>query len=142
MLLNWSGSSAGMESDIVLEGFQLSEQTHGIRYMHIIGDGDSSVMTTLQQSVVYGPLIQKIECANHACKGYRSRLEKLAADHPEFRGRRGLTKRAMQRLTVGACFRMHSEAGNIQQLRHDLRNGPTVGLVTTVNATLHFVTLD
>ena len=50
----------------------------------------------------------------------------------------------MQRLTVGACvaIRMHSEAGNIQQLRHDLRNGPTVCLVTTVNATLHFESLD
>ena len=112
--------------------------------MRIIGEGDSLVMVTLQPSVVYGPLIQTIECANHACKGCRSRLEKLAADHLEFRGRGGLTKRAMQRLTVGACvaIRMHSETGNIQQLRHDLRNGPTVCLVTTVNATLHFVTLD
>jgi len=32
----------------------------------------------------------------------------------------------MHRLTVGArvAIRMHSETGNIQQLRHDLRNGP------------------
>ena len=67
---NWSGSSAAMESDIVLEGFRLSKQTHSIRYMRVIGDGDSSVMATLQQSVVYGPFIQKIECANHDCKGY------------------------------------------------------------------------
>ena len=50
----------------MLEGFRLSEQTHGIRYMRIIGDGDSSVMATLQQSVVFGPLIQRIECAHHA----------------------------------------------------------------------------
>ena len=109
----------------MLEGFRLSEQTHSIRYMCVIGDGDSSVMATVQQSVVYGPFIQKIECANHVCKGYRSRLETLAADHPEFRGRGGLTKRAMQRLTVGArvAIRMHSKTGNVQQLRHDLRNG-------------------
>ncbi len=116
-----------MESDIALECFRLSEQTHGIRYMRIISDGDSLVMATLQQSVFNGPFTQKIECANHACKGCRSRLEMLAADHLEFRGRGGLTKRAMQRLTVGArvAIRMHSETGNIQQLRHDLRNGPT-----------------
>ena len=113
----------------MLEGFQLSEQTHGIRFMHIISDGDSLVMVTLQQSVVNGPFIQKIECAHHACKGYRSRLEKLAADHLEFRGRGGLTKRAMHRLTVGArvAIRMHSDSDNIQQLRHDLRNGPIYG---------------
>ena len=50
----------------------------------------------------------------------------MAADHPEFRGREGLTKRAMQRLTVGThvAIRMHVKIGNIQQLRHDLRNGP------------------
>ena len=108
---NWSGSSAAMESDIALERFRLSEQTHGIRYMRIISDGDSLVMATLQQSVFNGPFTQKIECANHACKGCRSRLEMLAADHLEFRGRGGLTKQAMQRLTVGArvAIRMHSE---------------------------------
>ena len=63
--LNWSSSSPAMESDIVLEGFRLSEQTHGIRCMRIIGDGDSLVIASLQQSVVYAPFIQKIECANH-----------------------------------------------------------------------------
>ena len=32
----------------------------------------------------------------------------------------------MQRLTIGACLaiKMHSKAGNMRQLRHDLRNGP------------------
>ena len=89
---NWSGLSAAMESDIVLEGFRLSEQTHGIRYIRVIGDGDRSVLATLQQSVIYGPFSQKIECANHVCKGYQSRLEKLAADHSEFQDRGGITK--------------------------------------------------
>ena len=123
---NWSGSSAAMESEILVEGFRLSEQAHGIRYMHVIGDGDSSLMANLQQSVAYGPFITKIECANHVCKSYRSRLEKLAKDHPEFRGRGGLTQRIMQRLTVGArlAIKMHSKTGNVTQLRHDLRNGP------------------
>ena len=112
--------------------------------MRIIGDGDSLVMATLQQSVVYGPFIQKIECANHACKGYRSRLEKLAADHLEFRGRGGLTKRAMQRLTVGAhvAIRMHSKTGIYNSLGMTSETVQTMCLVTTVNATLHFVSLD
>lgn len=123
---NWEGSSSSMESDIVAEGFRLSEQHHGVRYMRVTADGDSSLMSTLIQSVPYGPFIQKVECANHACKCYRSRLEALAKDHPEFRGKGGLTKRAIQRLTIGAriAIRMHSSTGNVQQLRHDLRNGP------------------
>ena len=60
---NWLGSSASMETfKIVYEGFCLSERHHGMRYMHVTADGDSSVMATLQ-SVPYGPFIQKIECA-------------------------------------------------------------------------------
>jgi hypothetical protein len=123
---NWSLSSTAMESDMVAEGFRLSERQHGLRYMRLAGDGDSSVLYTIATTVPYGPHVKKIECANHACKGYRSRLEKLAKDHPEFRGKGGLTKRVIQRLTVGARFaiRTHSKTGNIHQLRHDLRNGP------------------
>ena len=97
-----------------------------MRYMRLIGDGDSSVMANISTTVPYGPFVQKIECANHACKCYRSRLEALAKDHPEFRGKGGLTKRVIQRLTVGArvAIRMHNKTGNVQQLRHDLRNAP------------------
>lgn len=74
---NWSGSSASMETDIVSKGFRLLEKHHGVRYMRVTADGDSSVMATLIQSVLYGPFIQKIDCANHACKCYR------AKDHPK-----------------------------------------------------------
>ena len=92
----------------------------------VIDDGDSSVMANIRQYVVYGPFVEKVECANHACKCYRNRLEELAKDHPEFRGRGGLTKRAMQQLTTGVrvAIKMHSETGDVQQLRKDLRNGP------------------
>ena len=76
---NWSGLSAAMESDIVLESFRLSEQTHSIRYIRIIGDGDRSVLATLQQSVIYGPFIQKIECANHVCKGVSIKARKVGS---------------------------------------------------------------
>ena len=55
--------------------------------MHLIGDGDSSVMANISTTVPYGPFVQKVECANHTCKSYRSHLEALAKDHPEFCGR-------------------------------------------------------
>ena len=84
-------------------------------------------MATIVQTVPYGMFVEKIECANHACKGYGGPLEELVKKHSEYRGKGGrLTKRVIQRLTVGAwiAIRMHSETGNVQQLRHDLRNGP------------------
>ena len=69
---NWDGSSAAMESDIISEGFRLSESMYGLRYMRIVGDGDSSVMSTIVQTVPYGMFVTKIECANHACNEHRS----------------------------------------------------------------------
>ena len=139
---NWTGSSAAMESDIIAEGFRLSEQLYGLRYMFVIGDGDSSVMATICQSVLYGVYVNKIECANHACKAYRSRLEALAKDNPQFRGKGGLTKKAIQRLTIGArmAIKMHSSTHNINQLRHDLRNGPSHVFGDHSNCTSQFCT--
>ena len=124
---NWNGSSAAMESDMIAEGLRLSEKMYNLRYMFVIGDGDSSVMAAIRQSVPYGVFVTKIECANHACKAYRSRLEALAKDNPHFRGRGGLTKTAIQRLTIGArmAIKMHNETQNVVQLRTDLRNGPS-----------------
>ncbi len=76
-----------METDILLEGFCAAESTHGVRYMRMVGDGDSSVYPTLLLSVpVWGRYIQKIECANHTCKCYRSGMERLAQDNSAYRG--------------------------------------------------------
>ncbi len=61
----------------MLEGFLAAEKTHGVRYIKFVGDGDSSVYPTLLTQVpIWGRDIQKIECSNHACKCYRSSLEK------------------------------------------------------------------
>lgn len=75
---NWTESSSAMETESILEGFRQSEQVHGLRYISFIGDGESSVYPTLLPEVPnYGRAIKKLECANHACKCYRSVLEKL-----------------------------------------------------------------
>ena len=63
---NWSGSSCAMEADIISEGFRLSESMHGVRYMHLTGDGDSSVYHNILTTVPYGRDVKKVECANHA----------------------------------------------------------------------------
>ena len=52
---NWSSSSKAMEADIIAEGFHQAESMHGVRYMTVVGDGDSFVMSTLQDPVSRGP---------------------------------------------------------------------------------------
>ena len=116
-----------MEADIIASGFQLSESMHGLRYMKVIGDGDSSVLYTIQTTVQpYGKEVQKIECAKHAVKCYRTRLEQLTKDFPTFRGRGGLTKSVIMKITHGArcAIRQHSVSNDVDKLRKDLRAGP------------------
>ena len=116
-----------MEVDILVSGFNVAEKMHGLRYMRVIGDGDSSVMNSIQQYVpVWGNMVTKVECANHAMKCYRNRLEKIVQDFPRYKGKGGLTQKAMKRLVVGArcAIEMHSKSKNVQRLRKDLRNGP------------------
>ena len=64
-----------MEADIIAAGFKASESMHGLHYTEVIGDGDSSVLHTVQTTVPYGRDVKKVECANHAVKCYRGRLE-------------------------------------------------------------------
>ena len=57
---NWNGSSPAMETDVV-EEFRQAEITHGVRYMRLVRDGDSSVLTSIHQRVpVWGIFVRKI----------------------------------------------------------------------------------
>jgi hypothetical protein len=68
---NWDGSSSAMESDIILEGYKLSMEMHGVKYAFLVGDGDSSVYKKILESKPYGTfMVQKIECANHLLRNY------------------------------------------------------------------------
>ena len=78
-----------MESDIIVEGFKLSESMHGLTYMWMIGDGDSSVHYSVTINVPYGREVEKIEGSNHAVKCYRSSLEKVVKDNSSFKGQNG-----------------------------------------------------
>jgi len=113
-----------MEANIIAEGFHQAESMHGVRYMKVVGDGDSSVMSTIQDTVSWGPYMTKIEHANHAVTGYHSRLEKIQEDYPLQKGK--LTKKIIKHLTIGArcAIKMHASTGNYKQLQEDFRNGP------------------
>ena len=76
-----------MEVDIITSGFQLFKNMHGLRYMELIGDGDNSVLYTIQTTVQpYGREVEKIECADHIMEYYWIRLEQFAKDFPSFGG--------------------------------------------------------
>ena len=126
---NWTESAQAMESDIILEGFLNCESKYGVRYMYMIGDGDSSVYATIQQQVpVWGAHVTKIECANHSCKCLRVHLEQLVADKPQYKGKGKLTKKAIQSIVTGVrcAIRMRSKepasSESIKNLKSDIRN--------------------
>lgn len=122
---NWNNSSQSMESDIILNGFLEAENEHGVRYMRVIADGDSSMYQTLLEKVpVWGTAIQKLECANHACKCLRVSLEKLVQEKRFYRGKGKLSNRNIVRLTtaVRCAIRMRSKDKNSNQLKHDIKN--------------------
>ena len=124
---NWPGSSSAMKVDILISRFNIAEREHGLRYMRVVGDGDSSILSSIQQYVpMWGNMVTKVECANHAMKCYRNRLEKITQDFPRYKGKGGLTKDVITRLMVGArgALKMHSKNNDVQGLRKDLRNGP------------------
>ena len=125
---NWDGSSSAMETDMLVEGFKAAESMHGLRYMRMTGDGDSSVLPNIQASVCgWGKNVTKVECTNHAVKCYRTRLEKIVQDFPKYKGRGKLTQRAIKRLALGArcAIKMHSKSKDVEKLRKDLRNAPS-----------------
>ena len=115
-----------MESDIIVEGFNLSESMHGLRYMQFIGDGDSSVHYNIITSVPYGRHVEKIECANHAVKCNHTRLANIVKDNPSFGGSGNLTKDIITKITQAPrkAITAHSCTGDVEALRNDSRNGP------------------
>jgi len=106
---NWKEASSSMETDIILTGFKAAEKQHGVRYIKFIGDGDSSVYPTLVAGVPgWGYAITKQECSNHALKCYRTSLEQLVKDKPQYKGKHKLT--AAMRLAYQGSLMCHNYA--------------------------------
>ncbi len=87
--------------------------------------------TLLQNVPGWGHAIQKLECANHACKCYRGALERLVQDNPSYKGSGGLTAKMRKRLVSSSArcaIKMQSKEPDHQKalklLKKDLLNGP------------------
>ena len=135
---NWTGSSSSMEPDIILEGFCKAEQQHGLRYINFIGDGDSSVHTTLISGVRgWGDAITKQECANHAVKCYRSSLENLVKDKPQYKGRHKLTEPQRKRLASAVRCAIIMRTKEVNEKRVDKVKAAKALQEDILNSALH-----
>ena len=125
---NWNDSSQAMESDIMVEGLNEIKKTSDLIVKEIIADGDSSTYAAIQANVPWGRDVEKIECANHACKCLRSSLEKLVEAKPHYKGINKLSKPTRVRLTtaVRCAIRMRSKQPDrqtaIRKLESDIMN--------------------
>ena len=103
IVIGLAAQPVAMKADIILEGFRQSKEMHGLQYFWLIGDGDSSVYHSVFTGVPsYGRNITKVECANHAVKCYRNRLEALCNEKSDHHGKHGLSSAMMKRITHGA----------------------------------------
>jgi hypothetical protein len=65
-----------MESDIILEGFLETESKYGLRYMRVVGDGDSSVFEKIRD-----PQTAYLDLELHATISlYQSQLLRMLAE--------------------------------------------------------------
>lgn len=75
---NWNGTSTGMESTIILEGFCRSIEMHNLKYLKLVGDGDSSVYHKITSTRPYGNvMVEKVECTNHLLRNFFKKLRDI-----------------------------------------------------------------
>lgn len=125
---NWNSSASAMEPNMLVEGFNVSELMHGIRYCKFVGDGDSSVYCNIINKVSYGREVKKLECTNHALKNYGKRLRGIKTDKQiNIGARKLLTINKIKHLTKRAKTSIYSHSNkhnrNIELLKVDLRIG-------------------
>lgn len=76
---NYEGTSSGMESAIICEGFKESMNMYGLIYGRLVADGDSSTYSKILAADPYPGLtvVAKIECRNHLLRNMCNKLRSL-----------------------------------------------------------------
>lgn len=80
--INYVGPSSGMETEIIVEGFQECERV-GARFHKVISDGDSSAFKEIRELCLYkypDIIVEKLECVNHLYKNARKKIDALSGD--------------------------------------------------------------
>ncbi len=125
---NWTGSATGMESDIIVQGFNSSVTMHNVRYKKFVADGDSTVFKKIRECVDYGKQVKKVECTNHSVKNYGKALHKIKNNTKSIKigVRKLLTNETIERLVKNAQAAIYANAGgNSNNLKDDLRTSVT-----------------
>lgn len=76
---NYNGSSCGMETEIIVEGFKYCNEK-GARFYRFVGDGDSSTYKALRDLQIYKDphiTIEKFECVNHLFRNFFKKFKAL-----------------------------------------------------------------
>lgn len=129
---NYNGSSSGMESTTIVEGFKNSISMYGLIYSKLIADGDSSTYRKILECRPYANItVEKVECRNHLLRNYCSKLYTLASDTSFPIAVRKILKQNVKRLRVAVTsaikFRI-SENNTFEEkicnLSKDIINSP------------------
>ena len=67
-VINYSGSSNGIEVEDACRLWKRSEERHGLQYTGFISDGDSNAYKVVTELNLYLEEVVKEECLNHAHK--------------------------------------------------------------------------
>ena len=73
-------SSGAMEAEATAEAFNTSYEKYKVIYRYLIGDGDSSVYSSILNHDPYrefGITVKKLECKNHKLRNHCNHLEKI-----------------------------------------------------------------
>lgn len=128
---NYSGPSTGMEPKLLVRGFKECEENYQIRFLEMIADGDSSVITELNSCNIYRDPIEKVDkigCTNHICRNTRGGLRKIGktAKLSDY-----VTPSKIEEIIKGIrSARMHwfktdiPHSTQVENLRNDIYNAP------------------
>ncbi|XP_054279210.1 uncharacterized protein LOC128997596 [Macrosteles quadrilineatus] len=104
---NYEGYSGGMETQAAVTLFNRSELKRNVRYVNMLGDGDSKAYSCVKESKPYDDVdVSKLECVGHVEKRMGTRLRNLKktmggkelADGKSLKGRGRLTDKVIDEL--------------------------------------------
>lgn len=125
---NFAGGSSGMEAAVLVEGFQDSLESYGIKYAKMVADGDSSTYKRILESRPYNNItVEKVECRNHLLRNFCNKLKILSTNTAFPLHLRKLindkTIKRLRRAIVGAIRHRKQDLSNgLTQLKKDIDN--------------------
>lgn len=124
---NYSGSSTGMEANIISEGFKRSIEMHQVIYSRFIADGDSSTYSKILETRPYPDVtVEKINCKNHILRNFCNKLQQLKLDtRYNIKERKLVTTTNILKIRKYICdsinyHNKNREDGSVKKLHNDV----------------------